>query len=48
MAKRKPATRCKDCGYVIKPVPGSNNGWGHKKRSHWLDKPHKAVPEVIS
>jgi hypothetical protein len=20
------------------------NGWGHKKKEHWISKPHKAVP----
>ena len=34
---------CKYCNNKLKSVP-LGNGWAHKKKEHWLDKPHKAVP----
>lgn len=43
MAKGKKQPSCRDCGNKLKPVP-IGNGWAHKKREHWTDKPHKAVP----
>jgi len=44
---RKPATRCGGCHKVIKKVP-IGNGWAHKSKAHWKDKPHKAIPEVTA
>lgn len=41
---RPKATRCQICNYVLKKVPEANNGWAHKKKSHWVDRPHKAIP----
>lgn len=43
MPKKQP--NCITCGHKIKEVPHANNGWGHKKREHWIGKPHKAVPD---
>lgn len=49
-SRKQPA--CRDCGNKLKPVPikmtrtgrQKGNGWAHKKREHWLPRPHKAVP----
>lgn len=43
MTAKQPS--CKTCGNKLKPVP-IGNGWAHKKKEHWTDRPHKAVPEV--
>lgn len=43
---RKKAIRCRTCNYVLKEV-SVGNGWAHKKKEHWVDRPHKAVPASV-
>lgn len=42
--KSRKQPTCKTCKKKLVKVPHANNGWGHKKREHWVDNPHKAVP----
>lgn len=38
--KKQP--NCVGCGHKLKKV--GDNRYAHKKKEHWVDRPHKAVP----